>query len=487
MTGTQQSDRARILIADDEPDMRWILQELFEDAGFIVDIARDGQEALNRLRDERPDVILTDVRMPNMSGIDLLRESQAIDPDLPVILLSAVEDVATAVDAMRVGAFDYQAKPFDEERLVLSARRAAERRSLVQEVEELRSKLGSTRIRFGTSTLAEALDEMIDLVAPQPSVSVLVQGESGTGKEYVARAIHERSTVADGPFVAVDCGALPETLMESQLFGHKKGAFTGADRDEPGQFRLAHGGTLFLDELGNLPASLQSKLLRAVQERTVVPLGGGEPLPFQARLICATNAKLDEAVANGSFRLDLYHRIAEFVLTVEPLRTRHDDIVHFAERFLAEACTDLGRRVTRISTDALDALRGHAWPGNLRELRNVIRRAVLQCAGSELTRASLASHAFTAQDLPADSSHSDAPSGIPNLQRIPKPHLPHPSSAREDHRPLAERVKAAADAVEADLLREALLQSKGNKAAAARSLGIDYTTLHRKLKRHGLT
>ena len=390
MTGTQQSDRARILIADDEPDMRWILQELFEDAGFIVDIARDGQEALNRLRDERPDVILTDVRMPNMSGIDLLRESQAIDPDLPVILLSAVEDVATAVDAMRVGAFDYQAKPFDEERLVLSARRAAERRSLVQEVEELRSKLGSTRIRFGTSTLAEALDEMIDLVAPQPSVSVLVQGESGTGKEYVARAIHERSTVADGPFVAVDCGALPETLMESQLFGHKKGAFTGADRDEPGQFRLAHGGTLFLDELGNLPASLQSKLLRAVQERTVVPLGGGEPLPFQGPPHLRDQRKAGRSRRQRQLpSRSLTTASRSSSSTVEPLRTRHDDIVHFAERFLAEACTDLGRRVTRISTDALDALRGHAWPGNLRELRNVIRRAVLQCAGSELTRASL--------------------------------------------------------------------------------------------------
>ena len=250
----------KILIVDDESDMRWVLRGLFQDAGYEVAAAEDGKLALDMLESFGPEVILTDVRMPNMDGRQLLRESQQRDPDLPVILLSALEDIETAVTAMKEGAFDYLAKPFETDRLLVAVSRATEQRGLRLEVAGLRGQLANSTVNFGPSPQAKELDRTIDLVADQGSLSILITGESGTGKEVVAREIHQRSEWAQGPFVAVDCGALPEPLMESQLFGHKKGAFTGADRDQQGLFRMADGGTLFLDELGNLPPSLQAKL-----------------------------------------------------------------------------------------------------------------------------------------------------------------------------------------------------------------------------------
>ncbi|MEQ1630886.1 MAG: sigma-54 dependent transcriptional regulator, partial [Planctomycetota bacterium] len=291
---------------------------------------------------------------------------------------------------------------------------------------------------------------------------------SGTGKEVVAREIHRRSPVAQGPFVAIDCGALPEPLMESQLFGHKRGAFTGADRDRPGLFQLADGGTLFLDELGNLPLTLQAKLLRALQERAVVPVGGDEPMPFRTRLLCATNAALDDDVRAGRFRIDLYHRVAEFTLSLPPLRTRKQDIVHFARRFLAEANRELGRQVEGLTAAAERWLLSQSWPGNLRELRNAIRRAVLLCTERELDvdglSASPAGHAHDLGDPVADLLHDDC-SGDASL---------------------ADRVRRASDQLEAQILQDTLRECGGNKAKAARVLQIDYTTLHRKLKRHNL-
>jgi len=452
---------ARLLIVDDEPDLRWVLRGLFEDHGYLVREADCGDEALRVCAEEPPDVVLSDMRMPRTNGVELLRALRQRAPQLPVVLLSAVEDLATAVEAIKEGAFDYQAKPFDADRLVLSVQRAAEQHALRREVHELRAAGAGVTLDFGPSPAAAQLRRDLELVARQASVAVLLRGESGTGKEVVARALHALSPCARGPFVAVDCGALPEHLLESQLFGHERGAFTGADRARSGLFPMADGGTLFLDELGNLPLPLQAKLLRALQERAVVPVGGHEPVPFHARLVCATNADLGAEVAASRFRIDLYHRVAEFLLPLPPLRDRPDDVLHFARRFLTEANAELGRCVGGISPAAAQALRQHGWPGNLRELRNVIRRAVLTAAGNELDASDL--------DLHGESSTGGG-QGDPATKGMP----------------LAERLRTASDRLEATILRETLDACAGNKAAAARQLHIDYTTMHRKLKRHGI-
>ncbi len=447
-----------VLIVDDEPDMRWVLGRLLRDHGFAVREAEHGAAALDAVRDTPPDVVLSDIRMPEMDGVAMLRALAESKPDMPVILLSAVEDVDTAVGAMRDGAYDYLSKPFDADRLLATVRRAAERGALRREVATLKTRLARQKVGFGSSPAALELQRAIDLVAPQPTLSVLIQGESGTGKEVVAREIHRRSPAASGPFVAVDCGALPEPLMESQLFGHKKGAFTGADSASPGLFRTAHGGTLFLDELGNLPLALQAKLLRTLQERVVAPVGGGEPVPFEARLLCATNAQLEDAIGAGAFRIDLYHRVAEFRVEIPPLRTRPTDLHHFVEQFLGEATAELGCQVTGLTAAAMAALEAHPWPGNLRELRNAVRRAVLVCGGREIDVADLGLHGPGTSD-----GVTSATSGS-----------------------LADRVRAATEQLEGRLLREALAEAGGNKTAAARALQIDVTTLYRKLRRHGI-
>ncbi|MCR9244141.1 MAG: sigma-54 dependent transcriptional regulator [bacterium] len=444
----------RILIVDDEPDLRWVLRGLFEDAGFTVTEAGDGDEALTQIEQSVPDVILTDVRMPRMPGPELLRAVRERQPDLPVILLSAVEDIATAVEAIKDGAFDYQAKPFDAPRLLLTAERAAEQHALRREVHRLRGHGGPGSCEFGGSDAAREMRQKLELVAAQDSLAVLLTGESGTGKEVAARAIHERSPRRDGPFIAVDCGALPEPLLESQLFGHQKGAFTGADRNRRGLFSMADSGTLFLDELGNLPLTLQAKLLRALQERSVTPVGGSQPVPFDARLIAATNVCLQDAVNNGTFRVDLYHRVAEFEIALTPLRERPGDILPFARLFLLDANREMGRQIDGFTAAAETALKAAPWPGNLRELRNVVRRAVVLGSGIELD--------------------------VGDLEIAPGPITRIPT---ETDLSLAERVRRASEELESRILRETLDACHGNKAAAARALQIDYTTLHRKLKR----
>ncbi len=456
--------RPHLLIVDDEPDLRWVLRGLFEDEGFEVDEAGDGEQALVRVEQCPPDVVLSDMRMPRLPGLDLLRQLRSRAPDVPVILLSAVEDLATAVDAIKEGAFDYQAKPFDGPRLLLTVKRAAEQRALRAEVRQLRNSLPGAQVDFGPSRLAQELRRTIELVAPQTTLSVLLGGESGTGKEVVARAIHALSPLQGGPFVAVDCGALPEQLLESHLFGHEKGAFTGADRARPGLFQMATGGTLFLDELGNLPLPLQAKLLRALQERAVTPVGGSQPVPFTARLVCATNAALDQDVRSGRFRVDLYHRVAEFVIPLPSLRERPDDVVHFARWFLAESNQEMGRHVQGFTGAAEQLLRQQTWPGNLRELRNAVRRMVVLGSSHELDVSDVQGALCTA----------------------PGPAIAGTNAAGDDDLPLIERLRLASDALESQILSATLAACGGNKAAAARSLRIDYTTLHRKLKRHGI-
>ncbi len=344
--------------------------------------AADGRGGLDLVIAQRPAVAIFDITMPALDGLELLQRVTTLAPRLPVIMLTALGDVAIAVRAMRLGAFDYLTKPFDTGDVVAHVRRALEHRTLQDEVEALKTQLaeiGSLREVMGSSDAVQDVIERVAQVAPS-KFSVLVQGETGSGKEVVARAIHRQSARSDGPFIAVDCGAIPESLIESELFGHEKGAFTGADRRREGQFQLATNGTLFLDEIGNLSTGTQAKLLRVLQERQLWPLGARAPVSIDVRIVAATNASLEDEVAAGRFRQDLFYRLNEFTIAVPPLRARREDILVLARRFVAEASLELARPARAISAEAARVPLNHDWPGNVRELRNVMRRAALVAA-----------------------------------------------------------------------------------------------------------
>jgi two-component system nitrogen regulation response regulator GlnG len=402
--------------------------------------------------------------MPRMSGMDALPEIKRLDADVPVIICTAHADLATAVRAMKLGAYDYLTKPFDVELLVLTLERALERNQLRSRIDELkRQGQGSSLAdRMGGSPAIGQVIQQVAQVA-ESNFTVLVQGETGTGKELVARAIHQQSPRRQAPFVAVDCGAIPETLVESELFGHERGAFTGAQTKREGHFQLAKGGTLFLDEIGNVPLATQAKLLRALEQREVHPLGSARAVPVDTRIIAATNAELEGGVKAGRFRADLYYRLSEFTITLPPLRNRREDITHLAQRFLDEVSMELRRPVRRVSDEAMAALLRHDWPGNVRELKNVIRKAAL-----------LASDVVTAEHIPALSS------SMP----IPTRAAAEPGGEDLSLREVAELALVQA---EREAIRHALEATKGNKSQAARLLRTDYTTLHAKMKRYAIS
>ncbi|HYM67168.1 MAG TPA: sigma-54 dependent transcriptional regulator, partial [Patescibacteria group bacterium] len=390
----------KILVVDDEAEIRSLLAAVLQSKGYEVVTAEDGAAALQAVPRERPAVILMDLSMPRMNGMDALPEIKRLDPELPVIICTAHADLATAVRAMKLGAYDYLTKPFDVELLILTLERAVERHRLHSRIEELkRQGQGSSLAeRMGGSPAIALVIQQVAQVA-ESNFTVLVQGETGTGKELVARAIHQQSPRRQSPFVAVDCGAIPETLVESELFGHERGAFTGAQARREGHFQLAKGGTLFLDEIGNVPLATQAKLLRALEQREVHPLGGARAVTVDARIIAATNSELEESVKAGRFRADLYYRLSEFTIALPPLRSRREDIMHLSQRFLDEVSMELRRPVRRISDEAMQVLLHHDWPGNVRELRNVVRKAAL-----------LATDVVTPEHIPALSASVPVPS-----------------------------------------------------------------------------
>ena len=455
----------KILVVDDEPDIRAVLSDCLAAAGFETSQAGDGDEAVAAVQAERPAVILLDVLMPRRGGMDALSELKRIAPDVPVIMCTAYMDVPTAVRAMQLGAYDYLTKPFDPALLLLTVKRALERQELLARIDELRSQGEGISLaeRMGGSRPIESVIQQVAQVA-RSNFTVLIQGETGTGKELVARAIHNQSPRRDQPFVAVDCGAIPETLVESELFGYEKGAFTGAVRRKDGRFQAASGGTVFLDEVGNLPLPTQAKLLRAIEERQVTPLGATRPVPVDARIIAAANVDLAEASRAGRFRPDLYYRLNEFGISLPPLRSRREDIAHLASRFLDEVSMELRRPVHGITDEAMELLRRHDWPGNVRELKNVIRKAAL-----------LATDLITPEFLPPLVAPREA--GQP---AVVAPAVDGELSLRE----VSE--VATADA-ERRAIRQALEAARGNKSQAARLLRTDYTTLHAKMKRYGIS
>ena len=456
---------SRILIVDDEEEIRRLLSRLVVQEGFEPLTVPDGKTALELIRRESPDVLLLDIRMPGLDGMEVLRRAKELDRDLPIIMITAHGIVKGAVEALRAGAHDYLVKPFAHADVIRSIHRAVNDRRLRRTVRVL-----SERVREAASLqdLMGPSDQIARISADVASVAssnfaVLIKGETGTGKELVARAIHQASPRASAPFVAVDCGAIPETLFESELFGHEKGAFTGAERQKAGKFEIASRGTLFLDEISNMPPGCQAKLLRALQDKSVTRVGGTKPVSVNIRLLVATNEDLETADP-AAFRRDLFFRLNEFTIAIPPLRERRQDIIFLAKRFLDLTNHELQKAVRGFSEPAVERLLTHDWPGNVRELRSAIRRAVL-----------LADQVVDEDHLGLQTARQPPvrPSGI--------------SAGPNDGLSLKELVRRTTAAVERATLIKVLKETGGNKAKAARLLQIDYKTIHVKVKGYGIT
>ncbi len=377
----------RVLVVDDEAVVRKSFRRIFAGTDLEAETVPSGREALARLQEERFDLVITDLKMPGMNGIEVLKAIRVLQPDVPVILITGYATVDTAVEAMKSGAADYITKPFTPDEILETVgevlRKAPARRD--DGPGEVLERLGPI---IGRSRAMQAVYRRIRQVAPSDS-TVLIHGESGTGKELVARAIHESSPRRDRPFVAVDCTALVETLLESELFGHVKGSFTGAVRTKIGLFKVADGGTLFLDEVSNISLTVQAKLLRVLQERMITPIGGTEPIPIDIRLVAATNRDLKQMVAEGAFREDLFYRLNIIPIYLPPLREREGDVELLAEHFLRKHAEDLGKEVEGFEPEALALLKDYPFPGNVRELENVVERAVVLCSGGRVRCADL--------------------------------------------------------------------------------------------------
>ncbi len=456
----------KILLVDDDHDFRWATGNILQAVGHRVVHARNGVEAIDFLETGVPDLVLLDYRMPGQDGLQVAAEMKKRIPAVPIIMITAYGEIDSAVKAMKLGVYDYVTKPIDNNDLLFSIKRALDKQDLVQEVAHLRNVLSERASLYelmGSSKPVKKLVRHVEKVSPT-RFTVLIEGESGTGKELVARAIHDLSEARNGPFVAVDCGAIPTALMESELFGYMKGAFTGAYGDKPGHFELAEQGTLFLDEVGNIAYSVQQKLLRAIQERVVQRLGAKTPLPINVRIVAATNQSLKKDVESGKFRSDLYFRLNEFSVKMPALRERIEDIPYLAGKFMDEVEKELNKAVNGFSKEALVSLRSYHWPGNVRELRNVIRQAVLLCdknSAIQPVHLMYHSHVPTATETAGLMTSETVYDGSSSLKELVQWHM---------------------NDLEKRLIREALAAAKGNKSEAARNLGVDYKTLLRKIK-----
>ncbi|MBU1702339.1 MAG: sigma-54 dependent transcriptional regulator [Candidatus Eisenbacteria bacterium] len=459
-----------ILIVDDETAQRQILGEILQDEGYTVSSAGSGGDALKIMQDRKPiDLLITDLRMPGMDGVELLRQALILKPDLIVILMTAFGTVSSAVEAMKSGAFDYLQKPFNKDELVQRVRRVAERVGLLRENKRLREKLGAQaapKIYGRSPSIQECLRRLEKLTKLQGDV--LITGESGTGKELVARALHYNGLRADGPFVPVNCAAIPEGIAESELFGHERGSFTHATADRIGRFEQADGGTLFLDEISAMPLNLQAKLLRVVEDRSVERIGGHTLRPIDVRLIAATNRDLPQMVKEGSFREDLYYRLNVHELLLPPLRDRKDDIPILAELFRNRAAARSGVPAPDLSESLLQYLKGYPFPGNVRELEHMMEKMVALSDGEPLGL----------EDLPPSVRKHQPPAPLESNR--PAGSLPLEPGRLLDQGPIS------LTDLEEQLLREAIHRSNGNLSEAARRLGISYKTMRYRAQKFGL-
>jgi DNA-binding NtrC family response regulator len=460
----------RLLIVDDEPEMVESSARLLGLAGHQCVTTTAGHQALALLESERPEVLLTDLKMPAMDGLELMRRAHQIDPDLPVIIITAFASIESAVGAVREGAFDYLPKPFSAEQLRVAVDRALRQRELTLENRNLRQQLQQTLGLENIIGRSPAMVRVFELIkkAARSEANILVLGESGTGKELVARAIHANSERASKPFVPVDCASLPEHLLESELFGHEKGAFTGAVKTKSGLIEMADHGTLFLDEIGELPLALQSKFLRALQERNIRRVGGTGLIDVDMRVVSATNRDLREEIAKGRFREELYYRINVIAIELPPLRERAGDVPLLAHAFLKKYARG---QPLALDEAALAALEAYAWPGNVRELQNVIERASVLADGATVRPC----------DLPDYMLHRTAAPGTPPASTADGL-LP---TTRTDL-PLKQAKEQWMEALEGSYLRELLERHQGNISAAAKAAGIDRKTFHRLINKYHL-
>jgi len=442
----------QLLIVDDELHVRESLSHWFAEDGYDVVAADSGKQALALLGRRSFDIVITDIRMPGMDGLALQKRILEVDPDLAIIVITAYASVSTAVQALKEGAYDYLAKPFDPEEMTRVVEKAWEKQRLRKENLLLKERLKGSgpRLIVGDSPDMAVVMKLVESVAPTET-TVLIRGESGTGKELVARLIHTGSPRAFGPMVAVNCGALPEGILESELFGHEKGAFTGASAMRKGKLELADGGTLFLDEIGEISPKVQVELLRALEDKKVTRLGGNHEIQVDFRIVCATNSDLEEAVSEGSFREDLFYRINVFEITIPPLRDRVGDIQPIADHYLRTFSAAMGRQVTGFSPEAEKLMRSYSWPGNVRELANAVERALVVCRGTTI-----------------DLEHLPISGHIPSRAEIDS----------EDRLSLV--------AVEDRHIRQVLDRTGFNVSETARLLGIDRATLYNKMHKYGI-
>jgi DNA-binding NtrC family response regulator len=450
--------KTRVLVVDDDENLRWVTQTQLDDAGYAVTAAADGETALNTLNQERPDLIITDLKMPGMSGIELLKRIKAADPDIPVLMITAFGTIQSAVEAVKNGAYDYLTKPLDYEELLLTVRRAVELTTLVAEVQSLRQTLDR---KYGFENIigqSDALLAVLDMAgrAARTNSTVLIRAETGTGKELLARAIHFNSPRKDRPFVTINCGAIPKDLLESELFGHVKGSFTGAMAHKKGKIETADSGTLFLDEIGEMPVELQVKVLRLIQQGEIDKIGATEHLKVDVRIIAATHRNLQAMIEDGTFREDLYYRLAVIPLALPPLRDRAEDIPDLVQHFFVRAKAKVGRPNAVLPPSLMKYFQNYRWPGNIRELENVIERVVVLSREDEIT----------VSDLP-DFLRQEHVS-VDTLQ------LPLPPQG------------VSLEAVEKELIERALNRFSWNQTHTAKYLDISRKALLYRMEKHGI-
>jgi two-component system response regulator PilR (NtrC family) len=457
---TSATSRGAVLVVDDERSMREFLAIFLSRAGYTVDAAASGAEARRAMAAKEHDLVITDLQMPDASGLDVLAECKSLHPETQVIVVTAYATAETAIAAMKAGAYDYLVKPFKLDEVGLIVERAFERRLLMRHNVALRDEIkGRYRLDrlLGKSAAMQRVFDMLRKIAPART-SVLLVGESGTGKELAARALHELSPRADHNFVAVNCGAIPETLIESELFGHVKGSFTGATADRPGLFEAAHGGTLMLDEVAELPLAMQVKLLRVLQERKVKPVGGVSEREVDVRVVAATNRDLETEVEKGTFRQDLYYRLNVIQVRMPPLRDRREDVPLLVDHFVKKYAAEHAHPITGVDADAMAALTAHNFPGNVRELENLVERAVTLASDGRIT--------------------ADA---LPDLSRGDRTAV-----ARADLPPTGFDLERELEAFERGFILKALERTDGNRTTAARLLGISFRSMRYRLSKLGI-
>ena len=460
---------SKVLIADGN-EQTALLSTFLNQEVITTVVAHTGQAALEMIRSEHPDALVVDMKLSDMDGMQIMKGAKALDEDLPVILITGLPEIRDAVAAMREGAHDYLAKPLKHHEVLRVIFRALNERALKRKLRNLSCRIedeSSLRESMGPSSVVKRLIADVGRVAGT-NFSVLILGETGSGKEIVAHAIHQNSPHCQAPFMMVDCGAIPETLLESELFGHEKGAYTGADRQKIGKVEMAHGGTLFLDEISNMPLGSQAKLLRVLQDKTICRIGGTQTINTDVRVLAASNQDLQRLGESGAFRPDVYFRLNEFTISVPPLRERQEDVLYLAKRFVDITNLELQKNVKGFSQSAVDALLTCDWPGNVRQLRSVIRRAVL-----------LADEMITEQHLRIDCGS-------------PKPANPGSGCNQENQDPpeeglpFKEIMQRRIVAIEREILAHVLRETGGNKAKAARMLHVDYKTIHSKVRQYGI-